>query len=461
MNILFRYVWREAFLFFGLCLFAFTGILLTLRMLRFASLVVDKGVEISQIASVFLAIVPTFLEIAIPLATLLGIMLAFGRLSGDSEIVVMRASGISIGQLAWPALGFGILAGLAGLLVSLELKPLGYRHLSQTLFEIARSKSTSGIEPGIFNKLGEITLYAEDINDMTGDLSHVLVDDRRSAEVRRIFFASTGSIRSDETRQTIEFILRDAEIHEQGAKPTPPWRSAEIRLSVDPNQLFEQEQHKSKTIAELSVSELRERIAYLQGPLLSRMRETPRSYEIGPPIPPNVVRELPPPSSESLEPEVPVLHAAQYPLPIPASVLAEPTTLTALEKRLLRSQIELGQRFSLPFAAVALALLAMPLGIQPPRAHRTWGAGLSALLGLLVFVIYYGLFSMGLVVAQSGGFSPLVALWIPNVFVVGLALFAIHRTATERWHSVAAALHDHAARFVQRLRQLLWRPRTA
>ena len=87
-----------------------------------------------QIATVFVAIIPAFLELAIPLATLLGIMLAFARLSGDSEIVVIRASGISLGQLIKPVVIFGLFASLLTLWVSFEHRPWGYRQLSKEPF---------------------------------------------------------------------------------------------------------------------------------------------------------------------------------------------------------------------------------------------------------------------------------------------------------------------------------------
>ena len=80
MKILSRYVLKEIASFFAISLLTFTGLLLTIRMLRLTSLIVNRGVEIGQIATVFLAIIPTFLEIALPMSTLLGVMLAFARL---------------------------------------------------------------------------------------------------------------------------------------------------------------------------------------------------------------------------------------------------------------------------------------------------------------------------------------------------------------------------------------------
>ena len=81
MRLIPRYIFTECLIFFGISLAAFTGVLLTIRMLQFASLIINKGVEPGQIGMVFLAIVPTFLEIALPLAVLLGVMLCFARLS--------------------------------------------------------------------------------------------------------------------------------------------------------------------------------------------------------------------------------------------------------------------------------------------------------------------------------------------------------------------------------------------
>ena len=183
-------------------------------MIKFASLIINKGVAFNQIAMVFLSIVPTFLEIAIPLATLLGVMLAFARLSGDSELIVIRSSGISLTQLIRPVLLFGILSAVVCLYVSFELRPWGYRTLANSLFEIARSKSTAGLDQGIFNKLGLLTLYAENIDHSSGELGKAIIDDRRENNKRQLVTAKRGKIISDPEARTITFHLEDGFIHE-------------------------------------------------------------------------------------------------------------------------------------------------------------------------------------------------------------------------------------------------------
>lgn len=406
------YIIKEILLFFTISLLTFTGILLTLRMLKFATLVIDRGVALSQIIAVFISLVPTFLEIAVPLACLLGILLALARLSGDSEIIVMKASGISIFQIAYPVVLFGLAVSLSGVAISHYLKPWGHKHLAEALFEIARSRSTSGLEQGIFNKLGNLTLYAEGISHSDGGLNKVLIDDRRNAAQKKVVVSRSGQILSDEENRQIILLLKQGVIHEIIDGKYFYTNFEDNELSLNPDELFEQSSYLSgRNVAEMTGPELRERMDYLE-------------------------RLLPITSEDE------VLDVDRYLLPIPKSVFAESTTRAALVKRIRRTEIEQAQRWSLPFASLVLALLAVPLGIQPPRAHRSWGAGLSVSLGLLVFVLYYGLFSVGIVAAQNGTLPAYACVWLPNVAVLILGAALLNKTGSEQWSSVATRIQE-------------------
>ena len=422
MRVFYRYIIREAAAFFSISLFAFTAILLTLKMLQFATLIVDKGVEPLQILQVFVAIIPTFLEIAIPLATLLGIMLAFARLSGDSEIIVIRGSGVSLYQLVGATALCGLAAGCAGLIVAHHLKPWGYQKLSRTLFEIARTKSTSGLEEGIFNKLGALTLYAEQIDDSSGNLQKVLIEDRRNKESRQIITAKGGIISSNEKQRTITFNLHHGYIHEIIGGKYVLTDFITNSVTFDSDELFDAgKSSHGKQTNEMSYDELKESLAY---------------------------------HLELLERTLPghAISAADFDEPRPAFIVPQELPYDALKRKVLRTRTEIGQRFSLPFASFALALLALPLGIQPPRTQRTWGAGLSASLGMIVFVFYYGLSSIGLVLAQGDVIHPFAALWLPNMCVLGVAVYMIHKTASEKWQSVAQGFEDMIKYLLLRLR---------
>jgi lipopolysaccharide export system permease protein len=90
--------------------------------------------------------------------------------------------------------------------------------------------------------------------------------------------------------------------------------------------------------------------------------------------------------------------------------------------------MELHKKFSLPFACLALGLLAVPLGIQSKSAKRSMGLS----LGLVCFLLYYLLLSVGRVFGETGAYPPVIGMWVPNIAMGGLGLFLLIRNAKER-----------------------------
>jgi lipopolysaccharide export system permease protein len=113
--------------FIGLMIFTF--ILLMDKILKLIELIVSRGVNLFQILKLLLYISPSFLVFTIPMAVLLSILLAFSRLSTDSEITAFKASGISLYQLFLPVIVFSISAYLVTtFLVLVSLKSGFLKH---------------------------------------------------------------------------------------------------------------------------------------------------------------------------------------------------------------------------------------------------------------------------------------------------------------------------------------------
>jgi lipopolysaccharide export system permease protein len=124
-----------------------------------------------------------------------------------------------------------------------------------------------------------------------------------------------------------------------------------------------------------------------------------------------------------------------------SSILAgqkTPEEMTARELRhyliLFRGQesaarfaVEYHRKFSVPFASVAFALLAAPLGIRMAQGGRFVGVGSCVVL----LFAYYVLMSVGKALGTTGMLDPFVAAWMPNLcfLITGLALW-LH---TEGW----------------------------
>jgi lipopolysaccharide export system permease protein len=405
VKILYRYISKEIFSSFALSLFAFIGILLTLRMLRFASLIVNRGVEFSQIGSVFLAVIPTFLEIALPLSVLLGVMLAIGRLSGDSEVIVMRGSGISIFSLATPIIGFGLVVTLITYLIAFFVTPLSHRHVSKTLLEIARNQSIAGLEAGVFNELGKLTLYTEEIDYSTGQLGHVLVKDSRDSEGEKVISADRGLIRSESNDQRIVITLRDGYIHEKIGDKYSLTEFVTNNVSVSAEELFDPNtQKRGLKTKEMSIGEIDRALLRYSNLYQQRL---------------------------NLEDD--------QAIKIPADLFyLQPEDLTerSLRRKIGRLKTERARRAAMPFAPLLLALVALPLGIQVPRTQRTWGAGLAACLAMLVFLIYFAIFSIGVSLSEGGAVPPVIALWLPNLVLLIFGVWTLKKVGSESWHSL-------------------------
>src|SRR4029453_13803777 len=102
MRIIDRYVIRQVLMPFGigLCVFTFVFIIEALR--EYVEPLVAKGVSIRVLATVLATLIPQALALSIPMSLLLGLLVAFGRLSGDREFVGMQACGATLRRLLPP-----------------------------------------------------------------------------------------------------------------------------------------------------------------------------------------------------------------------------------------------------------------------------------------------------------------------------------------------------------------------
>jgi lipopolysaccharide export system permease protein len=100
----------------------------------------------------------------------------------------------------------------------------------------------------------------------------------------------------------------------------------------------------------------------------------------------------------------------------------------AKDQRYFNALLELHRRFSIPLGCFALGLLAVPLGVQARSAKRAFGL----VLGLVFFLLYYLLMSLGKVYGETGAYPPLIGMWLPNVIIGGVGVYFLVRTANER-----------------------------
>ncbi len=98
------YIVREMLPPTGIGLLVFTFVLLIDQIPRLLAVLVARSADLATILRVFLNLLPSILAVTIPMAFLLGVLLAFGRMASDSEIVALRAVGVSPSRLLAPVM---------------------------------------------------------------------------------------------------------------------------------------------------------------------------------------------------------------------------------------------------------------------------------------------------------------------------------------------------------------------
>src|SRR5688572_27885176 len=99
MRIIDRYVIRQVLMPFCIGVLVFTFVFIIRTLMEYVEPLVAKGISLGVLGVVLATLVPQALALSIPMALLLGLLVAFGRLSSDREFVAMQACGISLRRL--------------------------------------------------------------------------------------------------------------------------------------------------------------------------------------------------------------------------------------------------------------------------------------------------------------------------------------------------------------------------
>ena len=381
-----RYVLRELAVPFLLGMGVFTSILLIVRILKLVELVVNRGVPFLEMLRLFSYIFPAFLEVTLPMALLLAILVAFGRMSSDSEIIALRASGFSLYRLLLPVGVFAAATALLTLTLSVYARPWGNGLLRTGLYNIVRARASAGIKPKVFNDdFAGLMIYVDRIEPPGNQLYGILVSDTRDGtNDTNTVYAYSGTIYSQPGEDYLTLRLRNGGMYSVATKGEgfegTTFRTYDVNLDL------------TGALAELQARrERRQR---------TRARRVVRRASARRRRPTNPVS-----SSESSS-------TASWQFRSPAW-------------------------FSPPWA--------FPLGIQPTRSVHSRGFSVS--LGLIF--LYYLLLTLGQNLGERGALHPLIAAWLPNVVLVRfrrLSALALGARHDHRAPEVGRPTHDPIAR---------------
>jgi lipopolysaccharide export system permease protein len=208
------YILKELSYILLLSLAILTFILVMNRLGKLTDLVINKGVEFSDIMLLVVYSSPPFLTFTLPMAFLLSTIVTLGRLSTENEILALKASGVNLRCLFVPIASVGILITAVALFNTNFLLPTSANLFRDTLLNVLKKGIALDDKEGIFNDtIPGIVIYIDKVDPQSKKLSGILVSDDRDKDEKQTISASNGFIHLDPVTLDLSFILSSGSLH--------------------------------------------------------------------------------------------------------------------------------------------------------------------------------------------------------------------------------------------------------
>jgi LPS export ABC transporter permease LptF/LPS export ABC transporter permease LptG len=215
MRLIDRYICRQVFSHALLGLGIFTFVFFVPQLVRLMDLVVRHPASWSTIGVLFLSTFPEILSFTLPIGVLVGVLIALGRLSADSELIAMSALGMGRRRLLVPVGILAVGATLITFVMTLWLGPLSVRTFRMIEDRLRAGQASSQVAPRVFDeRFPRMVLYVSDINSAATRWKGVFLAVTDTKGVSRLTLAEEAIVIADRNEGKLELHLRNGSVHE-------------------------------------------------------------------------------------------------------------------------------------------------------------------------------------------------------------------------------------------------------
>ncbi len=319
--------------------------------------IAEAGLAIDIALRVLLLKMPEFIVYAFPMSTLLAALMAYSRLSSDSEVVAFRSCGISVYRLVVPAVMFSMVVTGLTFWFNEMIVPASNLQASLILEKAANEERPLFQERNIF--------YPEytEIQNQSGQKTRIL---------KRLFYADRFDGKKMQNLTILDW-SQDG-LNQIIAAESAVWNPAEGLWDFSKGTIY---------------------IVAPDGSYRNIVRFQDQQIQL-----PRAPLDL---AGRRLDyGEMNIAQAMQY---------MDTIALSGDTQRITKLQVRIQQKLSLPFVCIVFGLVGSALGIRPQRTSKATSFGISV---VLIFTYYLAAFITG-AMGQTGVLSPVMAGWLPNI----------------------------------------------
>jgi lipopolysaccharide export system permease protein len=232
-RLLYTYLTNQVLTPFYASLVILTSIFFLQNIIPALDILLDYNISFSDFIRFFAYITPQLLLFALPMASMMGVVLGAVRLNNDREMMIMKSGGISFYQMLPPIIAFALCASLLSGLVSVYLIPAGNKAKADLIFRLAQGKIEKSLQEKMFSEsLGDIVLYVDKIDQKKKLWQGVYISDMRDRNTPLTIMARTGIISHDLESGYITVNLSDGSLHRNNGKTVESIRFQHYRLRL-------------------------------------------------------------------------------------------------------------------------------------------------------------------------------------------------------------------------------------
>lgn len=209
-RLLYTYLINQVLAPFYASLVILTSILFLGELIPILDVILDYNVALSDFIRLYAYFTPQLLLFALPMSSMMGVVLGITHINNENELMVLKASGISLYRMLPPVILVAICTALLTGVFSIYLIPSGNRATAELAFQLAREKVERAMQEKRFSEsLGDIVLYAENIDHETDTWNGVYISDMRDTLHPVTIIAETGVVSADSNSGTLSVFLQN------------------------------------------------------------------------------------------------------------------------------------------------------------------------------------------------------------------------------------------------------------
>ena len=401
-------------------------------MMKFADRLIGKGLGVWVIIKLITFNLAWMVVLVVPMATLVSTLMAFGSMSQNNEITILKSSGVSLKKMMAAPFIASIVVAYLLFLFNNDVLPDANHQAKILMEDISRQKPTLSLQPGVFSQdVANYAILAREIDKSTNELHNVVIYDYTNPTRVDVVTAQRGKIYFSKDQSKLIMDLWNGEIHESDAVQTNYYREIKFqkhRIIMNGDQFSFQQSAPGAPRGDRELSTgamvtIIDSLNQIRNNALKNLTVETNKYMFI-----DTASALNPSNfPKSVSRNLLYLNALQQIKTAQNVITANYRVWQSIQDEINSYTVEVHKKYALPVACIVFILIGAPLGVMV----RKGGFGIAASISLFFFVVYWAFLIGGEKLADRNIITPFWGMWSANILLVIVGLLLTTKTIQE------------------------------